>query len=110
MDFSIATTEQMKTKPTIVKAQALKVSKAYRANKFKRVGKDFIEQVDADVDAYLRKLNSEIRTADELIEPTTKLYTPEAAQKILEVLNRKTAAAIQNRVKAHPSMGQTLQG
>ena len=100
----------MKTKPTIVKQQALRTSKLLRANKFKRVSQDFLEQVEADLDAYLRKLLLEIKTADEPLPPVGLLVTPETRDRLLDIVNAKVAALIQNRVKAHPSMGQTLKG
>lgn len=98
----------MKTKPTIVKKQALLVSKEVRLGKFDRVSKDFIDQVDAEFDAYIRRLRSEVKTADPLIEPTQDMLTPEAKKAILEIANQKLAAHIQNRVKRHPSIGKTL--
>lgn len=101
-----------KTKPTLVKRQALLCSESFRAGKFRRVGADFLEQLEADVDAQIRRLTADpdrlVDTA--LVEPIGKLYTPEAEEKLLAAFNRLIAALVHQRVRRHPSLGRTLKG
>lgn len=99
-----------KTKPTLIKKQALVVSQSIRLGKFTRVSEDFLQQVEADVDAFLRATHAAVKTQDAPIAPVAKLFTPEAEAVILAALNQKIAAIIQNRVRQHPSCGKTLQG
>jgi hypothetical protein len=102
----------MKTKASLIKKQALACSRLRRANKFTRVGADFLQQVEAEIDAHLRKLHAspDQLVVGELVEPVAILYTPDAKERILAAFNRLIAARVQSRVHSHPSIGKTLQG
>lgn len=99
-----------KSKPTLVKQHALKCSNQIRLGKFKRVSADFIEQCEADFDAWIRRLNTDIHTQEDIVEADVQMLTKEARERLVEIANKKLAAIIQNRVRQHPSIGKTLQG
>jgi hypothetical protein len=99
----------MKTKPTLVKRVALETAGRIRAQKFNRVSKDFVDQVEAEIDCFLRKLYNE-GEPEQFKTSGEKLFTPEAQERILVALNKRIEVIIHNRVKAHPSLGKTLKG
>lgn len=90
-----------------VKSFALKVSKERRAGKFTRVSENFLTQVEADVEATIRRICScESLTAPD--ENQSVFITGEAASRMREKLNAEAASLISRRVMRHPSVGVTL--
>lgn len=90
-----------------VKAFALKVSRERRAGKFTRVSEEFLTQVEADVNATIRRINS----CDSSVEPEqdkSVFITGEAACRMREMLNKEAQSLIARRVMRHPSLGVTL--
>ncbi len=90
-----------------MKAYALKVSAERRAGKFKRVGKEFLDGVEAELSAAIRGIgygSPEIAPdpdADWVINGRT-LRTAE------ERLNDLTLVIVAKKVMRHPSIGKTL--
>lgn len=93
-----------------VHEHALRCSKAFRAGKFTRVGEAFIDEVEADVERLVREIVNKY-PVDNLVEasPNTSFATGYLMDKTREVLDLVIAKMIQRKVRAHPSMGCTLQ-
>jgi len=91
-----------------VKAYALKVSREKRANKFKRVGEDFLNAVEADVEAVIRQTCISLDCIP-AAEDDREFITGTALDRIREKLNERAKRIIHGRVMRHPSIGCTLQ-
>lgn len=94
-----------------IKAHALQCSKTLRAGLFKRVGQDFIDDVQAEAERLIREIRSKYQP------PVHALVSPEAGTKFVtgafikvaeEILNDAVPRIIQAKVQRHPSVGQTL--
>lgn len=92
-----------------VKRHSLACSKAHRANKFTRVGQDFLDEVDADIEALVRELRNRYATQVHLeLQTEENFITPALLEKITRELNSAIARLIQNKVQRQPSVGSTL--
>ena len=95
---------------------ALRCSASFRANRFTRVGKDFVDEVRADVEAAIRAMRNSHPT--QLHDPlsrtnpensTTAVFTRGAdTVKLWKEFNDLIARIIQNKVQRQPSCGKTL--
>jgi len=93
-----------------IRENALTCSKTFRAGKFTRVGEDFMDEVKADVAAFVRDLRV-------LRNPTT-LHTPlpllgqfatgALMDAVQNALDQYIGRIIQNKVQKQPSCGCTL--
>ena len=92
-----------------IHSHALKCSARYRANRFTRVGQDFVDEVKADVEAMVRDLRGKYPTFHEPLEPEESSFvTGLLSDKVMIEWNRTVARLIQNKVQRHPSCGKTL--
>ncbi len=92
-----------------IRSHALRCSARFKANRFTRVGEDFLDEVKADVEAVLRELRSKAPT--QMFEPlaTDELFVTGALQeRAASVFNNLVARIIQNKVQRQPSCGKTL--
>jgi hypothetical protein len=87
---------------------ALACSKAYRAGKFTRVGKDFMDEVKADAEAIIRDLRNKYPTLHPVLELENEVVTGALRDKISSELNRALGRLIQNKVQKQPTCGCTL--
>lgn len=104
-------TTKIKTQSVInrsaVKSFALKVSKERRAGKFTRVSENFLIQVEAEVEAVIRRIQScDSGTIPD--EGKGVFITGEAASRMREKLNAEAASIVSRKVMRHPSIGVTL--
>lgn len=93
-----------------VKKHALACSKTHRAGKFTRVGKDFLEEIDSEVEAFVRELRN-TRFPVQLHEPLAtdeKFVTGALLEKVKDALNQAIGRIVQQRVQRQPSVGSTL--
>lgn len=93
-----------------IKAHALQCSKQNRGGKFTRVSEEFITDIQAEVEALVRRFNSLHQPAlHAVVDPgTVKFVTGELMEKTQEVFNQCIARMIQEKVQRHPSLGCTL--
>lgn len=94
---------------TAIRDHALECSKQFKAGKFTRVGQDFIEEVQTDVENLVRTIKSQWPPwlHDQL--DTEKTFTTGALMdRIQPVLNQAIARLIQNKTIKQPSCGKTL--
>lgn len=69
--------------------------------KFTRVGQDFIDEVEADVEAFIRGLLTDSTkdvAAGPVIEPTDDFLTGALVEKLKPIVNRQVARIIQSKV------------
>lgn len=103
------TRSQSVTNHSAVKTYALGTSHRRKNGKFTRVSEDFLNAVDADVEAFIRKLtatDSIHGPADEC--PGLTFVTKLAREKLEERLETVIRTIIFKRVMSHPSIGCTL--
>lgn len=78
--------------------------------KFTRVGQDFIDEVKADVEAFIRDLrnaaNREV-APHQMIEPNEDFLTGALIEKLKPILNKTVARIIQSKVQRQTT-GKTL--
>ena len=94
-----------------IRNHALRCSAKFKCNRFTRVGQDFLDEVTADVEAWLRELRNKYPNRTfETLEPDEKSGCITGALcDILGVeLNRAVCRMIQNKVCGQPSCGKTL--
>lgn len=92
-----------------IREHALKCSAAYRANRFTRVGEDFIEEVKADVEMLVRNVKSKFNTLHPTLPAENTTFTTGAlGDKVMGELNNAIGRLIQNKVQSQPSCGKTL--
>jgi len=93
-----------------IREHALACSAKFRNGKFTRVGQDFVDEVLADVEAIVRKLNSDYPTLHTPLplNNAASLVTRNLLDKIADALNESLARLIQNKVQKQPSCGVTL--
>jgi len=92
-----------------IRSHALCCSARFRANKFTRVGEDFVEEVKADVEAVLRELRAKAKPQmNEALESQEVFVTGLLQERASEILNGLVARIVQNKVQRQPSCGKTL--
>lgn len=92
-----------------IREHALACSKKFRAGKFTRVGQDFLDEVQADVEAMCRELrNKWPTTLHEPLAPESCCVTGVLTDKVKEALNGAIGRLIQNKVQRQPTVGVTL--
>lgn len=95
----------------LLKEHALECSKVCKLGKFKRVGADFIEEVEADVEAIFRELERKCP-----VQWPTTVEVPEGKHlldlsdrtRLHEIFTNLVARIIQRKTERQPSCGQTL--
>ncbi len=94
-----------------IREHALACSKQFRAGKFTRVGEDFLDEVKADVAAFVRDLRV-LRIPTRMHEPlpygNLQFATGALVDATQDALNRYISRVIQNKVQSQPSCGCTL--
>lgn len=96
----------MKIKVAAVKRHSLVCAQKLRAGKFSRVGEDFLQQIEEDLESTARTLGQTVTTE---VLPTEEYFlTSEGEKHLLDNINSHIAKIIQKRVQAHPSLGKTL--
>lgn len=98
-----------------VKDYALECSKRFRAGKFTRVGTDFMDEVKADVEAFVRSLRTKYTTPVHGplymltgSEECPKFATGNLMDKIEKEVNEAIARIVQSKVQIQPTRGVTL--
>lgn len=92
-----------------VKCYALGVSGKHRAGKFERVSGEFLDAVEAEVEATIRRMTaseSAHGTPDEA--PALSFTTKHARERMIEKLEEATRSIVFKKVMRHPSVGCTL--
>lgn len=93
-----------------LKRHALACSKANKSGRFTRVGQDFLDEIEAEVEALVRDLRNN-RFPVQVNAPlaTEECFVKEALlEKVKDALNQAIARIIQQRVQRQPSVGTTL--
>jgi len=94
-----------------IREHALRCSKQFRAGKFTRVGEEFIDEVKADVAAFVRDLRV-IRNGTKMHDPLDRGELQFATGALMDAaqdaLNQYIGRIIQNKVQSQPSCGCTL--
>jgi len=96
---------------TAVRAHALRCSAKFKGSRFTRVGQDFLDEVEADVEALVRTLRVQSPTMTfSPLEPDKKggCVTGALRDKVAAELNRLVCRIIQNKTQRQPSVGKTL--
>lgn len=102
-----------------IKNFALRCSRTYRAGKFRRVGQDFIDEVNTDVDCLLREIRGKYQnTMNPLLAQGQTLENGCADDifivkgafliKLETEVNRAICRLIQCKVQRQPTVGCTL--
>ena len=98
-----------------IKEFALRCSKTYRAGKFTRVGQDFIEEVETDIECLLRELRNKCGTLHRALgqgqgSPEDNVFIVKGAFKdrLETIFNQLVCRIIQNKVQRQPTCGCTL--
>lgn len=91
-----------------VKLFALGISASKKAGKFTRVSEDFLTAVEAEVEAFIRKLNPTLGIHGEPPQGGQLFITKTAREKLEARLNDVTRAIVFNKVMRHPTVGCTL--
>lgn len=91
-------------------AHALHCSAIHRHGKFTRVGQDFIDEVEADVEALIREIRNRWTTTFDVVQlrENERIVTGQLLDKIQAELDLAIARLIQNKVQRQPSVGCTL--
>lgn len=93
-----------------IRRHALKVSTEDRLGKFTRVGEEFINTVEANIEAFIRTFRRDITTARlKQVQPDEgeKFLTGAGEQKLIEAFNLYFAREIHRQVNKVPC-GKTL--
>lgn len=91
-----------------IRKHALACSVVHKGGRFTRTGQDFIDEVEADVEAIIRELRAKI-PASLAVTPTKEIFVTGAlTEKLKTALNEVIARVIQNKVARQPTCGQTL--
>jgi hypothetical protein len=93
-----------------IKEHALECSKKCKNGKFKRVGSDFIDEVEAEIEAVVRKISASEPKPGVFptVQTELKFATGELAGTVRDRLNDLIARVVQHKVERQPSIGQTL--
>lgn len=92
-----------------IKQHALTCAAKYRP-KFTRVGQDFIDEVKADVEAFVRSLRTDAErevAPHSCLEPVEDFLTGALIEKLRPILNKQVARTIQSKVWRQTT-GKTL--
>lgn len=87
---------------------ALKCSATYRAGKFTRVGQDFMDEVKADVEAFIRELRNKYPTLHPALPLENTCITGALTDRVMGEINNVIGRIIQNKTQRQPSCGKTL--
>jgi len=90
-----------------VKRHALKCAKQTKP-RFTRVGVEFLDEVEADVEALLRKIDGSSPILHRPLEPDASFVTCNFMAKVAARMNEVIASIIQRKVERQPSVGKTL--
>jgi hypothetical protein len=93
-----------------IRKHALACAQAHRNGRFTRVGQDFMDEVNAEVEAIVRDL-AHTRFPTQIhapLESPEQFVTGPLLEKVREALNSAIARLIQNKVGKQPSVGCTL--
>lgn len=93
-----------------LKKHALVCSKTVRGGRFTRVGQDFLNEVNSEVEALVRDLrnNRFPIQVNGAVATEESFVTGALLDKVKDALNQAIARIIQQRVQRQPSVGQTL--
>lgn len=91
-----------------VKKHALVCSFARKNGRFTRVGQDFIDEVEADVEALVRKTLATGYMTESSVKTEDTFVTGALGERLKEVVNAAVAQIIENKVARQPSVGCTL--
>jgi hypothetical protein len=83
-----------------IKQHALNCAQRLRP-KFTRVGQDFIDEVEADVESFVRGLRTDSMkdvAASGVLEPVDDFLTGALIEKLKPIINRQVARIIQSKV------------
>ncbi len=93
-----------------IKSHALKVSQTLGKN-FERVGSDFVEAVQADVERLIKVIIGQYQPPIHDVvkaEEGQRFITGAYLKKAEDIINAAVPRIIQARVQRHPSIGKTL--
>lgn len=93
-----------------IKKHALVCSKAHKCGKFTRVGQDFLDEVNAEVEALVRDLRN-TRFPSGMHDPLStdeSFVTGPLLEKVRQALNAAIGRIVQSKVSKQPSVGVTL--
>ena len=110
-----------------IKDFALRCSKTYRAGKFTRVGSDFTEEVEADIECLLREIRNKFPTLHPALGQGQTIEMPGIStghtvsgednvfivkgafmERLEEIVNQAICRMIQQKVQRQPTVGVTL--
>lgn len=91
-----------------VKKHALACSVARKNGRFTRVGQDFIDEIEADVESLVRKTLANGFITESSVKTEDTFVTGALGDRLKEVLNAAVAQIIENKVARQPSVGCTL--
>lgn len=93
-----------------VKAFALKASKEKRAGKFERVSKEFLDSVEANLEALIREIADGFATRDTVVpDPESDWFINGRTLRCVEdKLNQAVQKIVLAKVHGHPTVGKTL--
>lgn len=100
VEHSLDLASQRYLNKSAIKQHALNCAAKLRP-KFTRVGQDFIDEVEADVESFVRGLRTDSMkdvAAAACIEPTDDFLTGALIEKLKPILNRQVARIIQSKV------------
>ncbi len=95
-----------------IKKHALACSQANRAGRFTRVGQDFLNEVNSEVEALVRDLRN-TRFPVQVNAPLAteeNFVTGALLEKVKDALNQAISRIIQSKVQRQPTCGITLKG
>lgn len=91
-----------------IRKHALVCSKQLRGGRFTRVGQDFIDELEADLETLIRELGNKYPVPVHAEIGTEECFVPgPTLDRIGELLNRAVARLIQNKICKQPSVGVT---
>lgn len=91
-----------------IRKHALACSAAKRGGRFTRVGQDFIDEVEADVEALIRRIAVTGSLVDAPILTQDTFTTGALLERVKGVLNIAVARIIESKIQRLPSVGCTL--
>jgi hypothetical protein len=93
-----------------VREHALNCSNEIRAGRFERVGREFIDEVEADVEALIREINGKYQPAIHAVVDSADalMVSGRYMEKMRSAIDKAVARLIQSKVQRHPSVGKTL--
>jgi hypothetical protein len=96
---------------TAIRDHALRCSARFKGNRFTRVGQDFLDEVQADVEMLVRNVRNQCPTGIfPPLEPdeNNSCVVGSLRDKVAVELNRLICRMIQTKVCKQPSCGKTL--